>query len=45
MSSETGKTSQVSRRDFVKMGATTAAAFTIVPRSVLGGAGYVAPSE
>jgi predicted dehydrogenase len=34
----------VSRRDFVGSSA-AAAAFTIVPRHVLGGAGYVAPSD
>ena len=33
----------LSRRRFLK-GAATAAAFTIVPRHVLGGAGYIAPS-
>ena len=39
----------VSRRDFVKGTATTAAAFAlgpmIVPRHVLGGPGYTAPSD
>ncbi len=34
-----------SRRDFMKQGVASAAAFTIVPRHVLGGAGYLAPSE
>src|SRR5436190_4051244 len=35
----------LSRRKFMLAGATTAAAFTIVPRHVLGGAGFVPPSE
>src|SRR3989449_6183228 len=34
-----------SRRKFVLTGGAAAAAFTIVPRHVLGGAGFVAPSE
>ncbi len=34
-----------SRRDFVKSSAASAAAFTIVPRHVLGGPGYTAPSD
>lgn len=34
-----------SRRDFIKKSAATLAAFTIVPRFVLGGRGYVAPSD
>ena len=34
----------VSRKDFIKNTALTAAAFTIVPRHVLG-KGYVAPSD
>lgn len=38
------KTAHVSRRAFLQR-ATAAAAFTIVPRHVLGGYGYVAPSE
>ncbi|MGD2094034.1 MAG: Gfo/Idh/MocA family oxidoreductase [Phycisphaerales bacterium] len=38
------KDRKISRRDFMA-GAATAAAFTIVPRSVLGGSGYTAPSE
>ncbi len=36
--------SGISRRTFVK-GAATAAAFSIVPRHVLGGTGFVAPSD
>jgi predicted dehydrogenase len=35
----------LSRRAFVKSAALTAAAFTIVPRHVLGGKGYIAPSD
>lgn len=34
-----------SRRDFIKKSALAAAAFTIVPRFVLGGKGYLAPSD
>ncbi|RZK90442.1 MAG: twin-arginine translocation signal domain-containing protein, partial [Hymenobacter sp.] len=34
-----------SRRNFLKQGATAAAAFMIVPRFVLGGKGYTAPSD
>ena len=34
-----------SRRDFVKSTAASAAAFTIVPRHVLGGPGFTAPSD
>ena len=39
------KTSQMNRRKFVELTATAAAAFTIVPRHVLGGKNYVAPSD
>ncbi len=35
---------RISRRDFIG-GAITVAAFTIVPRHVLGGPGFVPPSE
>src|SRR5918993_3027476 len=35
----------VSRRNFLVTGGAAAAAFTIVPRHVLGGPGFVAPSE
>jgi predicted dehydrogenase len=38
------KTRQISRRQFLA-GASTAAAFTIIPRHVLGGPGRVSPSE
>src|SRR5438045_4067326 len=37
--------SNLSRREFMVNGGAAATAFTIVPRHVLGGAGYVAPSE
>jgi len=36
---------RLSRRKFVLSGSAAAAAFAIVPRHVLGGAGFVAPSE
>ena len=36
---------QTSRRDFLKTAATAAAAFMIVPRHVLGGTGFTAPSD
>ena len=39
------RTLGVSRRKFLAAGGAAAAAFTIVPRHVLGGAGFVAPSE
>lgn len=35
----------LTRRDFLRSAAASAAAFTIVPRFVLGGKGYAAPSE
>ena len=35
----------VSRRGFIGTAAATAAAFTVVPRHVLGGPGYMAPSD
>jgi len=37
--------SSISRRNFLKTTAKTAAAFSIVPRFVLGGSNYIAPSE
>ncbi|MCX6559884.1 MAG: Gfo/Idh/MocA family oxidoreductase [Candidatus Aminicenantes bacterium] len=37
--------SRLPRRDFLKKSAALAAAFTIIPRRVLGGAGYLAPSD
>src|ERR1700722_1169795 len=51
VSKNTDKTSNpsqprgLSRRQLMLTGGTAAAAFTIVPRHVLGGAGFVAPSE
>lgn len=39
------KDNSTSRRDFVKTAAVAAAGFMIVPRHVLGGKGYVAPSD
>jgi len=43
---ETGNSSKgLSRRDFIGSAAATAAAFTVVPRSVLGGPNYTAPSD
>ncbi|MCF7972948.1 MAG: Gfo/Idh/MocA family oxidoreductase [Phycisphaerae bacterium] len=39
------KTDGLSRRQFIKQTAATTAAFTIVPRHVLGGANYTAPSD
>ncbi len=39
------KTNSSSRRDFLKAGAATAGVFTIVPRHVLGGRGFLAPSD
>src|SRR5262245_39945556 len=36
---------RVSRRQFVSQAASTAFAFSIVPRHVLGGAGFLPPSE
>ncbi len=42
---EDKKESTTSRRDFLKTGMLAAAGFMIVPRYVLGGRGYVAPSD
>ncbi|WP_343700436.1 Gfo/Idh/MocA family oxidoreductase [Chitinophaga sp.] len=39
------KGNQISRRSFLTTGATAAAGFMIVPRHVLGGKGYTAPSD
>jgi len=41
----TGNTSQIDRRKFIKVAATGALAFTIVPRHVLGGTNFIAPSD
>jgi len=42
---EADKNLNPSRRDFLKTGAVAAASFMIVPRYVLGGKGYTAPSD
>src|SRR5690606_40519718 len=39
------KSTDATRRDFLKTGAAAAAGFMVVPRHVLGGAGFVAPSD
>src|SRR5205823_4817590 len=39
------KSNHSSRREFLQVGAAAAAVFTIVPRHVLGGRGFVAPSD
>jgi len=43
--SNSPKTSRITRRKFVGMTATSAIGFTILPRHVLGGSRYVAPSD
>src|SRR3954471_11836465 len=45
MSEETKGRGQLPRRDFMRGAAAAAAAFTIVPRSVLGGSRHIAPSD
>src|ERR1700753_1423454 len=40
-----GTNSTIDRRHFIKTAATGALALTIVPRHVLGGTGYIAPSD
>ncbi len=45
MTEELKELSNESRRSFIKNAAITAAAFTIVPRFVLGGKGFTAPSD
>jgi len=40
-----GNVSQINRRKFVKVAATGALAFSIVPRHVLGGVNFIAPSD
>jgi hypothetical protein len=39
------RTGRVSRRDFLKSSLSAAAAFTIVPRRVLGGPSFTPPSD
>ena len=43
--SNSGNASKIDRRKFVKVAATGALAFSIVPRYVLGGPGHIAPSD
>lgn len=45
MKEKASKKNSISRRDFVKDSLLSTAAFTIVPRHVLGGRGFVAPSD
>ena len=42
---QTGNNSMVSRRQFLQTSALASAAFSIVPRHVLGGPGFVSPSD
>src|SRR5665213_1708389 len=44
-SANPGQTSLIDRRKFVKVAATGALAFSIVPRYVLGGTGFIPPSD
>jgi predicted dehydrogenase len=44
-SSPEGQNDRISRRDFIGGAVASAMAFTIVPRHVLGGLGYIPPSE
>ena len=39
------KKNRLDRRDFLKKGTSAIFAFTIIPRHVLGGQGYVPPSD
>ncbi|MGZ3766245.1 MAG: hypothetical protein ACXVA2_16365, partial [Mucilaginibacter sp.] len=41
----TGSGSKIDRRKFIKVAATGALAFSIIPRHVLGGINYIAPSD
>jgi len=45
MKEKTGNNDAINRRDFIKSSAIASAAFMIVPRFVLGGKGYRAPSD
>jgi predicted dehydrogenase len=45
MTEKTGNSLNTSRRDFIKSSSIAAAGFMIVPRHVLGGKGYTAPSD
>lgn len=42
---QTEQKNNTSRRDFLKTGTIAAASFMIVPRHVLGGKGFLAPSD
>lgn len=45
MQQQTKSIMRTSRRDFIRTGATAAAGFIVVPRHVLGGPGFVSPSD
>lgn len=45
MTTKNEKSTESSRRDFIKTAAVAAAGFMIVPRHVLGGPGFIAPSD
>ena len=45
MNKKTNKKTDFSRREFLQNGALAAASFMIVPRHVLGGKGFIAPSD
>jgi predicted dehydrogenase len=45
MENNESKTTETSRRDFVKKGALAIGGFYLVPRHVLGGKGFIAPSD
>jgi len=45
MNEKSTNSSAVSRRDFIRLGAASAAGFMVVPRHVLGGKGFIAPSD
>lgn len=45
MQKQNKSTVGATRRDFIKTGAAAAAGFMVVPRHVLGGAGFIAPSD
>src|SRR5690606_13508 len=45
MKEKSTNSSAVSRRNFIRVGAASAAGFMVVPRHVLGGKGFIAPSD
>jgi len=45
LNAPTSNNSNIGRRNFIRGAASSIASFTIVPRAVLGGAGFVAPSD